>query len=196
MTIMQRIGMITPNPISSVHPSIPPSFADAPFTYGFALLADLLASTICLAVLLRIITEARRMRDAELIVTGRSTRSPAPGRFTLLSANSLLLCGFLATIILRAAPDAAWMLALDEVSKSTISFLFRLDYSLDFAALWTLMGSVILWSWTRQSSAQQLHKVHSIPLPKLGWPVFRELFKITGLVTIASILITAGKALA
>lgn len=172
---------------------IPPSFADAPLTYGFALLADLLATSICLSVLLRIAFEGRRMIKAETLAHSTVPRRKRFGT-TLLSTYRSVLAGFLVVIILRAAPDALWMLALDEVSRPVLATLFRIDYSADFAALGVLIWTVVLWAWTRQSTTQQLYQAADIPMPALGWNAIREAIKITGIVSLVCIGITIGKA--
>jgi hypothetical protein len=189
--MIDRLGLV-PVP-SGAAIRIPPAFADTPLTYGFALLGDLLATFLCLMLFLRIATEKRLNREAEKRATANIPRAGELG-WTVVTAHRSIVLGFLCTILLRAAPDAIWMLALGEVSDHTLSILFKIDYSGDFAALIALIWTVTIWAWTRQSIPQQLYKAAMIPLPKLGWQAIRDAAKISGIVTIAAILITIGKA--
>ena len=172
----------------------PPSFADGPISYAVALFGDVLASALALTILLHYLLEPRRMRDAEVRVNGAAFRPHNEGWMTQLGAYNHMMIGFMLMIVLRAMPDAIWMLAWGEGSAALMRTLFTIDYVCDGLALVPFSVAFLLWAWARNSVSQQLRKADDYPLGISVLPSMISTLKIGGVVVLIAIGVTVGKA--
>jgi hypothetical protein len=103
----------------------------------------------------------------------------------------------LAFVVLRALPDAVWMLAWGEVPEPTIRFLLAADLVCDGLALGPLFFAVFCWCWGRQVIphllASDLRAGVSGPPP---WGVIWKNGRIILVVLIIAVGVTIGKATA
>lgn len=170
----------------------PPSFVDNPFAYGFALFADILVSALCLAQLLAYLFEARRCREAH-----RGALTPLPPLLPLFSTvnvfRAIISC-FLLTLLLRALPDALWLLAWGEASLDTMATLTRLDWFGDIGAMAPFIAALALIAWSWQAIPQRLVEVASVPLARPKWEQAKPPLKIASLALLIAVGVTIGKA--
>lgn len=173
----------------------PPSFADGPISYAVALFGDVLASALALTVLIHYVVEPARLCRAERAAShGQTFRRSGHGWLTLLGAHNHMMIGFMLSIVLRAMPDAAWMLAWGEATAATMRLLFTVDYVCDGLALVPFTVGVLLWAWSRNSISQQLRKADDYPLGVSVLPSLISTLKIGAIVVLIAAGVTIGKA--
>jgi hypothetical protein len=181
--------------ISYGQPSpFPPSFDGSPFAYGFGLFGDVVAAALSLAMLSAHILEARRYEAVHRLTQNRVTQDPQP-KWSALHVYRLGNVAILSFVVLRALPDAIWMLAWGEVSETTIRILLEVDLILDGVALLPLALSVLCWTWGRQAIPQILSQVAMITVT--GGPIKEIIFRnarIVLIVLVIAIGVTIGKA--
>ena len=173
----------------------PPSISSEPWAYGLALFSDLLVSAIALALFIGLLFEGHRKHEAvALIRTTAGKKQDKYPFFSVLRVRRFITMGFLLTLILRAAPDAAWMLCWQEATKGTMDFLFVIDWWGDVLALIPAVGSVALLAWSLQAIDQVLAEVSNIALARPKWEQARQYVYIVGVVMFLAVGVTLGKA--
>lgn len=172
----------------------PPSFDGNPFAYGFGLFGDVVAAALALTLLLGYLLEPRRNMQVNAVldnpVFNREHRAWTP-LFLYRSTNMSLLL----FVVLRALPDALWMLAWGEVPESTIRFMLAIDLVCDGFALFPLFFAVLCWCWGRQVISQML--VVELTAGVHGGPPWDTIWKngrIVLIVMVIAIGVTIGKA--
>jgi hypothetical protein len=172
----------------------PPSFDGNPWAYGFGLFGDVMASALALTLLLSYVFEARRHEAVVRIVDSPVEYAPhetwSPLFLYRASITSLLLF-----VVMRAMPDALWMLAWGEVPEHSIRTLLALDLVMDGLALGPLFFSVLCWCWGRQVIPQML--VSELKAGVAGpppWDVIWRNGRIVLVVLFIAIGVTIGKA--
>lgn len=172
----------------------PPSFEGNPWAYGFGLFGDVVAASLSLAVLLAYAFEARRNREVSDYVRNMVVEPPLP-RWSPLFVYRLGKMSMLAFIVMRALPDALWMLAWGEVSEWTIRFLLAFDLWMDGMALFPLMMAIICWAWGRQIIPQKLIEGNAgVIAGRLPWGMIANNAKIVLVVLLIAVGVTIGKA--
>lgn len=172
----------------------PPSISAEPWAYGLALFADVLISALMGAMLLGILLDGRRKRKAmKLLGIPQKTNVQFP-LFSLVRVRLLIVVGFLLTLVMRAVPDALWLLAWGEASKGTMEGLFILDWWGDVLALFPAISALGLLAWSGQAIDQRLADVSHVPLAKPKWEQARQYVFIFLLVLMLGIGVTIGKA--
>lgn len=174
----------------------PPSFAGNPWAYGFGLFGDVVAAALGLTLLLAYIFEARRSQTVNVLVDNYVTnrRHERWSPLFLYRATNISLLLF---VVMRALPDALWMLAWGEVPEPTIRFLLATDLVMDGLALFPLFFAVLCWCWGRQVICQLL--VVEVRAGVSGGPPWETIWKngrIVLVVMIIAIGVTIGKAAA
>jgi hypothetical protein len=173
----------------------PPSFEGDPMSYLFGLFGDVVAAGLALAILLGMLFERRRKEQvARAVGAERFMVQPGLHRFTVLEVYRAFVIGILAFIVMRAAPDAAWMLLWGEVNEPTIRLLLRLDMLLDGFALVPFFFAIICWGWGRQTIPQRLLAESALQMPRLSWGMVWQNTKIVVLVLFIAAGVTLGKA--
>lgn len=174
----------------------PPSFEGNPLAYGFGLFGDVVAASLALTLLLTYVLDARRSRAVSRIVDNRVTEPPTD-RWSPLFLYRTTIVSLLTFVVMRALPDALWMLAWGEVSEPTIRALLTLDLVADGLALGPLFLAVMCWCWGRQVIPQML--VVELKAGVSGGPPWDVLWKngrIVAIVLVIAIGVTIGKAAA
>ena len=175
-------------------PPFPPSFDGNPWSYGFGLFGDIVAAALALTMLLSFLFENARNREAM-----RRAGSPVPiydiPRWSPLYLYRVGQISMLWFVLLRALPDALWMLAWGEVSETTFRVLLKLDMVGDGLALGPLFFAVLCWLWGRQSIPQKLLSGSgSLASPRPSWSILWKNGRIVLVVLVIAIGVTLGKA--
>jgi hypothetical protein len=100
-------------------------------------------------------------------------------------------------VVLRALPDAVWMLAWGEVSEPTIRHMLTVDLLMDGVAVVPLLAAVLCWCWGRQVIPHLL--VEELRAGVIGGPPGDILWKngrVVLVVLLIAIGVTIGKATA
>lgn len=174
----------------------PPSFEGNPWAYGFGLFGDVVASSLALTLLLSYVFDERRNRSVQRIVAAPFNRRPGPAWSPLFLYRTSIM-SLLTFVVMRALPDAVWMLAWGEVSERTIRFLLATDLVMDGLALFPLFLAVMCWCWGRQVIPQML--VIETRAGVTGGPPWAVLWKngrIILVVLVIAVGVTIGKAAA
>jgi hypothetical protein len=174
----------------------PPSFEGNPFAYGFGLFGDVVAAALALMMLLTYVYEARRGRQINAI-TATQVTNYAHGRWSALNIYRGLISSLLTFVVLRALPDAVWMLAWGEVSEPTIRHMLTVDLLMDGVAVVPLLAAVLCWCWGRQVIPHLL--VEELRAGVIGGPPGDILWKngrVVLVVLLIAIGVTIGKATA
>jgi hypothetical protein len=172
----------------------PPSFDGSPLAYGFGLFGDVVATALALTLLLSYVFEERRHRTVNRML-GNPVGRPKTRTWSPLFLYRASIMSLLTFVVLRALPDAVWMLAWGEVPESTIRALLVADLVCDGLALGPLFFAVLCWCWGRQVIPQML--VTELRQGVTGGPPWDVLWKngrIVGVVLIIAIGVTIGKA--
>lgn len=172
----------------------PPSISSEPWAYGLALLADLLMSALMAAMLLGILLEGRRKRKSARLLKIPAKANPRFPLFSLVRVRLLIITGFLLAIVMRAVPDALWLLAWGEATKDTMEGLFLLDWWGDVLALIPGTVALALLVWSGQAIDQCLAERSHVPLARPKWEQARQYVLIFILVLVLGIGVTIGKA--
>lgn len=172
----------------------PPSFEGNPYSYAFGLFGDVVAAALGLAVLLSFIFEARRFRQIHVLLGNPVVQSRAEPWTPLWLYRTGMIC-FLSFVVLRALPDALWMLAWGEVSLSTIEVMLRLDLIADGLSIAPLFMATVCWAWGRQVIPQKLAEGRvAMVNGRPPWDMMLKNARIVGVVVVISLLVTIGKA--
>lgn len=172
----------------------PPTFEGNPWSYGFGLFGDVVAAALALTMLLTFIFEKRRHRQIHIILNTVSHDAPITKWSPLWLYRSGMMC-FLSFVVMRAVPEALWMLAWGEVSLPTIEFLLRFDLISDGVSIIPLAFATVFWAWGRQVIPQQL--TTGLSRTSTGgppWDAFIRNGRIVAIVIVIAILVTIGKA--
>lgn len=170
----------------------PPSFEDNPLSYGMALFALALISSISLGVVIGYALEARRAREVDRLVRNRAPRS-IHGRYSPVSLHRIVVAGFLLTIVFGALPDVLVLLAWGEASDATMFILFSLDRVFDALTLIPFLGSIFV---SLRAAGVVDHRLAVEPLAislKPTWGMIRDKLKIAALVLLIAVGVTAYK---
>lgn len=173
----------------------PPSFDGNPWAYAFGLFGDVVAAALALTMLLAYVFEARRNREIH-----RRLKNPLPEVAPIPPWTPLYIyrvgnISMLAFIVLRALPDAVWMLAWGEVSEPVIRAMLATDLVLDGLAIGPLVMAAFCWAWGRQTIPQKLiHGADAAVQGRLPWKLIWRNGKIVLLVSLIAIGVTYGKA--
>lgn len=182
-------------PYASPSP-FPPSFEGNPWSYGFGLFGDVVASALALTLLLSYVFDERRNRTVQRIVSA-PLNHPTGRAWSPLFLYRTSIMSLLTFVVMRALPDALWMLAWGEVSEATIKALLILDLVMDGLALAPLFLAVMCWCWGRQVIPQML--VIETRAGVTGGPPWDVLWKngrIILVVLVIAVGVTIGKAAA
>lgn len=172
----------------------PPSFEGNPLAYGFGLFGDVVAAALALAMLLGILLEGRRNREISRLLRNPVDLPPI-GPWTPLFIYRASTVSMLVFIIMRALPDAVWMLAWGEVSETTIRVLLAVDLWCDGLALLPMFFSVVCWVWGRQVIPQRLIvETGSVSAHRPDWGLIWKNGRIVLVVLLIAIGVTIGKA--
>lgn len=174
----------------------PPSFEGNPWAYGFGLFGDVVAAALALTLLLSYVFEERRNKTVERRVDNYVT-NPTQRGWTPLFLYRASIMSLLTFVVMRALPDAVWMLAWGEVSESTIRFLLMADLIMDGLALGPLLIATMCWCWSRQVIPQML--IAEARAGVTGGPPWDVLWKngrIILVVLVIAVGVTIGKAAA
>lgn len=172
----------------------PPSFEGNPLAYGFGLFGDVVAAALALTLLLTYLFEARRHPQI-LAMVDAPENFPVKRAWSPLFLYRATITSLLSFVVMRALPDAIWMLAWGEVSESTIRFLLAADLVFDGLALGPMFMAVLCWCWGRQVIPQML--VTELRAGITGGPPWDVLWKngrIVLVVLVIAIGVTIGKA--
>jgi hypothetical protein len=112
----------------------------------------------------------------------------------VLEVYRAFVIGVLAFIVMRALPDAVWMLLWGEVGEPTIRLLLRADLLLDGFALAPFFFAIVCWGWSRQTIPQKLIDESAVQMPRLSLRMVWQNTKIVALVLIIAAGVTVGKA--
>lgn len=172
----------------------PPSFDGSPLAYGFGLFGDVVAASLALTLLLTYVFEARRDRQIRAWINAPNVVYPHSAWSPLFLYRATIV-SLLVFVIMRALPDAVWMLAWGEVTDSTIRLLLEIDLVADGFALGPLFFAVMCWAWGRQVIPQMLvielqAGIHGGP----PWDVLWKNGRIVLVVLIIAVGVTIGKA--
>lgn len=188
-TVDYSLGHYGPSPF-------PPSFEGNPYSFFFGLFGDVVASSIALAILLTFIFEKRRVKQVHrrLGTPERHDVSPyLPWTPLWLYRSGMML--FLLFVVMRALPDALWMLAWGEVEQETIETLLRVDLIFDGLAVIPLFLAACFWAWGRQVIPQKLVEGRmAIVSGHPPWQLILKNARIIAVVLVISLLVTIGKA--
>lgn len=172
----------------------PPSFDGNPWAYAFGLFGDVVASSLALAMLIGILLEASRTREANRWLRN-PVNQPATPSWSPLFIYRCSTISMLTFIVLRALPDALWMLAWGEVRESTIRFLLGLDLVCDGLAIAPFFVSVLCWTWGRQVIPHALMREIDGPgARRPSWKLVWKNGRIVLIVLLIAIGVTIGKA--
>lgn len=170
----------------------PPSYENDPWSYGFGLAGDLIASALCLAMLLTYLFERRRMKRVSHRV-GIPPPLPIP-RWSVFWVYRAFNVNVLLFIVMRALPDAVWMLLWGEVEIRTIEMMLLLDLYCDGLALVPLFFAILCWAWGRQSIPQSLLSERGGGrMAPPTWQMIGRNGMIVVLVLVISVGVTVGK---
>lgn len=174
----------------------PPVFHNDPWSYGFGLFGDLAMSMLSLTLLLAHVFERRRNARVRRIIKAPA-QHPDNRAWSPLFLYRCIVISFLTILVLRATPDALWMLLYGEVSHSTSRALIQIDLWLDFVAILPLGFAVLCWCWGRQVIPQML--LTNLKEGITGGPSWDVLWKngrIVLVLLLIAIGVTVGKAVA
>lgn len=174
----------------------PPSFEGNPWAYGFGLFGDVVASALALTLLLTYVFEARRFREVSRAIGNAAPNAPHAA-WSPLFLYRTTISSLLTFVVLRALPDALWMLAWGEVTEPTIRLLLATDMIADGVALGPFFLAIMCWCWGRQVIPQML--VEEIKVGVSGGPPWDVIWKngrIVFCVMLIAIGVTIGKAAA
>lgn len=172
----------------------PPSFEGNPWSYAFGLFGDIVAAALALAILLTFVLEQRRFKQVH-----RLLGNPVPDiqliPWTPLWLYRMGMMMFLTFVVMRATPDALWMLAWGEVTLPTIEFMLRLDLVADGLSIIPLFFATCCWAWGRQVIPQKLIQGQSLIVGgHPPWELILKNARIVAVVLVISLLVTIGKA--
>lgn len=173
----------------------PPSFDGNPWAYGFGLFGDVVAAALALTLLLSYVFESRRHRAVVRIVASPNPSPALRPAWSPLFLYRATVMSLLSFVVMRALPDAIWMLAWGEVPERTIRFLLAADLVADGLALAPLFSAVLCWAWGRQVIPQLL--VSELRAGVTGGPPWDIIWKngrIILVVLVIAIGVTIGKA--
>ena len=171
----------------------PPSFDGNPWAYGFGLFGDVVAAALALAMLLTYVFEVRRQREVSRLLNNMVVQEPMP-RWTVMQVYRTGNIAMLLFVVMRALPDALWMLAWGEVSEKVIRVLLLLDLLFDGLALAPFSLAVLCWAWGRQAIPQTLLRHHVGVTGGPPWEIVLRNGRIVLVVLIIAIGVTIGKA--
>lgn len=171
----------------------PPSFEGNPWAYGFGLFGDVVAASLALAMLLAYLFEARRNREVDRLL--RNPMGRAGDVFgSALAIHRMRDVSILLFIVMRALPDAVWMLVWGEVDEACIRFLLAFDLWLDGVALFPLLFAAGCWALGRQAIEQRLVGVQVVsPRERVSLLLWHH-GRIVLAVVVIAVLVTIGKA--
>lgn len=173
----------------------PPSFEGDPLSYLFGLFGDVVAAGLAMAILLGMLFERRRKEHvAKALGSQRFLIQRGLHRFTVLEVYRTFVISVLMFIVMRAAPDAVWMLLWGEVPEPTIRVLLKADLILDGVALLPFFLAIVCWGWSRQTIPQKLVDESQVQMPRLSLGMVWQNTKIVALVLLIAAGVTLGKA--
>jgi hypothetical protein len=194
--------MASPNPDLNLYsghygsPSpFPPSFEGNPYAYAFGLFGDVVAAALASAILLTFVFEQRRLRQIDVLLNNYVTQPAGIIPWTPLWLYRMGMMCFLSFVVMRCLPDALWMLAWGEVSRSTIEAMLKFDLIADGLSIIPLFAATVCWAWGRQVIPQKLTEGKMAVVG--GHPPWLAILKnarIVGVVFVISLLVTIGKA--
>lgn len=172
----------------------PPSFDGNPLSYAFGLFGDIVAASLATAILLSFVFEKRRFRQVHKILGIVPAPTHAVPWTPLWLYRTGMIC-FLSFVVMRALPDALWMLAWGEVEVETIELLLMIDLLADGFSIIPLFAASLAWAWGRQVIPQKLTEGRTaIVSGRPPWDVVLKNGRIVLVVIVISILVTIGKA--
>lgn len=184
----------------------PPSFADSPLNYAFAVFSLTLVSAVSISIIAGYLMEPRRQRQIECLlqnaIPGEAERVKqwrpfemwGLGRATPVAIFRLVVSLFLTTLTLGALPDVIWLLAWGEAGDRTMATLFLLDRWCDgFTILPFTAGVVVLWRSAQVMDQKLVSDALTVSiLPK--WSTIRDKLNMVLLVGLIASLAALYKA--
>lgn len=173
----------------------PPSFDGNPWAYAFGLFGDIVAAALALTMLLTLLLESRRNREVDRLVQNWLPSQPGVPAWSPLFLYRASTASVLLFIVMRAAPDALWMLAWGEVSEAAIRVMLAIDLWADGLALAPMFFAVTCWCLGRQVIPQKL--LAGPAAQTAGRPDWQMLWKngrIVLVVLVIAVGVTIGKA--
>lgn len=172
----------------------PPSFEGNPWSYAFGLFGDVVAPAVALSILLTFVFEKRRFAQIHRLLGNPLPQYPMIPWTPLWLYRMGMMC-FLTFVVMRAMPDALWMLAWGEVSLPTIEFMLRLDLVADGLSIIPLFLATCCWAWGRQVIPQKLAEGRTAVVSgHPPWQLILKNARIVAVVLVISLLVTIGKA--
>lgn len=173
----------------------PPIFADNPWAYGFGLFGTVVASALAMTLLLTYLFEARRSRQVASLTGSWVTQKPPYLAWSPLFLYRGAIIGLLTFVVMRALPDAIWMLAWGEVSQESIRFILAASLVSHGLATIPLIFAVLCSGMGRQVIPQML--VVEARAGVTGGPPWQHIKRkgrIVLVVLVIAIGVTIGKA--
>lgn len=173
----------------------PPSFEGNPWAYGFGLFGDVVAAALAVAMLTAIVIEPRRNYQVSRMIHNQLAKTRGTPNWSPLRVYRMANISMLSFVVMRALPDALWMLAWGEVSEPTIRFMLAVDLWMDGVAVFPFFFSVMCWAWGRQIIPQRL--LIGLDTGIYGRPPWNLIWRngrIVIAVLVIAILVTIGKA--
>jgi hypothetical protein len=173
----------------------PPIFADNPWAYGFGLFGTVVAAALALTLLLSYLFETRRAHAVQTLTGSWAINHPANIAWSPLFLYRGAIIGLLTFVVMRALPDAIWMLAWGEVSDSTIRTILACSLVSHGLATIPLIFAVLCSGMGRQVIPQML--VVEARAGVTGGPPWQHFYRkgrIVLVVLVIAIGVTIGKA--
>jgi hypothetical protein len=173
----------------------PPIFADNPWAYGFGLFGTVVASALALTLLLSYLFEARRGAAVVRLTGSWATNYKPNVMWSPLFLYRGAIIGLLTFVVMRALPDAIWMLLWGEVSDGTIRFILAASLVMHGLATIPLIFAVLCSGMGRQVIPQLL--VVEARAGVTGGPPWQHIKRkgrIVLIVLVIAIGVTIGKA--
>lgn len=170
----------------------PPSFADNPLSYGFALFSLTTICAVALSMLLQFLFEWR-VKVTLSRSTLSVTREKVPFATPLGIHRAIITC-LLLTILCGALPDTLVLFFWGEATEQTMRLLFSIDRTGDALTLAPFLSAAFLSAWGMQAIPQALIREARVQLRRPGWEMVKDKVKIAALVLAISIGVTFAKA--
>jgi hypothetical protein len=187
----------------------PPSFADSPYSYAFALSSLSAVTFVSFAMIIGYAMENRVDRDMRRAVGDRQWH-PNCNKWTLWTYYKLVMSGFFLTVIFGAAPDVLTMFFWGEASDDTMNALFHFDRIMDGMVAVPFFASVAIATACHQAMGHRLSfdkKTEGLlsanrdggdgrfRVRGVNWLGVREKAKVVGMAILVSLAVTVYKAL-
>lgn len=171
--------------------SFPPSSADSPLAYGFALFSLSMISVVAIAVLMALFIEWRGARENRMFLPLPIARNCSD----LNVALRVALVMFSMFLLAGALPDALILLSWGEVSIPTLRNMLIIDRTLDGLIIFPFLAGCFVLSWVWPSLTQSVAEIGvRNSMPPLNRRMVIKIARVPALLLLISVGVTIGKA--